>query len=213
MPVPYWLNRKPFNRRAHGERRGNLDNVCLVVKDVGAESFYRYETSEALVKKLKSDPSAPEILYLKGDLSQSDLARLYSACDALVHPYRAEGFALPVLEAIACGKPVIVTAGGSTDDFVSHSAGWKIPARVKYFESDRVGSDPTVSLPWWLEPDASELSKLIKEIASEKQVLWKQGTSRRSALGWTWGRSSSVVENRVRELRARIPVRFQKSNG
>jgi glycosyltransferase involved in cell wall biosynthesis len=30
-----------------------------------------------------------------------DLPRLYAACDALVHPYRGEGFALPVLEAMA----------------------------------------------------------------------------------------------------------------
>ena len=34
------------------------------------------------------------------------LAAIYRACDALLHPYRGEGFCLPVLEARACGLPV-----------------------------------------------------------------------------------------------------------
>ena len=32
-------------------------------------------------------------------------------------PYRAEGFNIPVLEALSAGVPVIATGGGATDDF------------------------------------------------------------------------------------------------
>ena len=42
-------------------------------------------------------------------LSEAELAGLYTACDCLVHPYRGEGFGLPIAEAMACGLPVIVT--------------------------------------------------------------------------------------------------------
>ncbi len=51
------------------------------------------------------------------NIGMADLQALFSVADCYVSPYRAEGFNLPVLEAIACGTPVIVTRGGATDDF------------------------------------------------------------------------------------------------
>lgn len=46
------------------------------------------------------------------------LAKLYQASDALVAPYRAEGFNLPVLEGLACGLPaIIISKGGPTYAF------------------------------------------------------------------------------------------------
>ncbi len=63
------------------------------------------------------------------ELTSDELAALYRACDVLVHPYRGEGFAMPVLEAMACGLPAIVTGGGPTDEFCPAEAGWRIDAR------------------------------------------------------------------------------------
>jgi glycosyltransferase involved in cell wall biosynthesis len=57
------------------------------------------------------------ITVIQDDISRDHLRHLYAAVDCYVSPYRAEGFNLPVLEAIACGTPVIVTRGGATDDF------------------------------------------------------------------------------------------------
>ena len=48
---------------------------------------------------------------LDDELDDDEVAALYRACDVLVHPYRGEGFAMPVLEAMACGLPVITTGG------------------------------------------------------------------------------------------------------
>jgi glycosyltransferase involved in cell wall biosynthesis len=61
------------------------------------------------------------LIYQGVTLSTMDMARLYQAADVYITPYRAEGFNLPVLEAAACGLPVICTRGGSTDDFVDDS--------------------------------------------------------------------------------------------
>jgi glycosyltransferase involved in cell wall biosynthesis len=44
---------------------------------------------------------------LRGYVDKGELARLYRGAAALVLPSRYEGFGLPVLEAMACGTPVV----------------------------------------------------------------------------------------------------------
>jgi glycosyltransferase involved in cell wall biosynthesis len=49
-----------------------------------------------------------------------------------VSPYQAEGFNMPVLEAAACGLPVICTAGGPTDDFVTEDFALQIASTLEH---------------------------------------------------------------------------------
>ena len=70
------------------------------------------------------------IQYIGDNLNHAQMAAIFGAADAYVSPYHAEGFNLPVLEAAACGVPVICTAGGSTDDFTHESFALPIRSRV-----------------------------------------------------------------------------------
>jgi glycosyltransferase involved in cell wall biosynthesis len=50
---------------------------------------------------------------------------MYSAADVFMLPSRGEGFGLPIVEAQACGTPVIVTDFSSMPELTF--AGWKVP--------------------------------------------------------------------------------------
>lgn len=54
--------------------------------------------------------------------SRSDLIALYSLADAFVFPSWIEGFGLPLLEAMACGAPVIASDRGSIPEVTGGAA-------------------------------------------------------------------------------------------
>ena len=60
----------------------------------------------------------------------STLNELYNITDCYVSPYRAEGFNLTPLEAAASGTPIIVTKGGSTDDYFNPKFGLQIDSKI-----------------------------------------------------------------------------------
>jgi len=52
-----------------------------------------------------------------GEIPEADLAALYRSADLVAYPSLAEGFGLPVAEAMACGKAVLTSRGTPMADF------------------------------------------------------------------------------------------------
>lgn len=62
------------------------------------------------------------LVSLKGYVSTEERIALYEHAVMLVLPSYEEGFGLPVLEAMACGVPVVISAGGSLPEVAGDAA-------------------------------------------------------------------------------------------
>jgi tetratricopeptide (TPR) repeat protein len=196
--------------QAYVQRFRAADDVCLVIKDFGGETVYQGQTLQAKVREIQSNSNAPEILYLTQDLPPDSLPGLYTACDCLVHPYRGEGFGLPILEAMACGLPVITTAGGASDDFASDEFAHRIPAARKNI-GHKIGNMELVGEGWLLEPDLASLSDRIASVFRNPEAARALGrkAAEHARTKWTWELAAKKAEERLRILAARTgaPIR------
>jgi len=64
---------------------------------------------------------APAAMVCLGTVSDDQLLALYQEATALVYPSRYEGFGLPVLEAMACGTPVIASRAASMPEVLGEA--------------------------------------------------------------------------------------------
>ena len=67
------------------------------------------------------DASGPGVSWV-GFAADADLARLYRGALCVVYPSLYEGFGIPVLEAMACGAPVVTSRGGATEEVAGGAA-------------------------------------------------------------------------------------------
>jgi glycosyltransferase involved in cell wall biosynthesis len=68
---------------------------------VGKQTWYSRKIHETARKCSVSDR-----IHFTGFVGDDELLRLYGACDLFVYPSLYEGFGLPILEAMACGRAV-----------------------------------------------------------------------------------------------------------
>jgi glycosyltransferase involved in cell wall biosynthesis len=81
---------------------------------------------------------------LLGYVSEEDLVAVYNAAVALVYPSVYEGFGLPVVEAMACGRPVIAANTSSLPEVAGDAALLVVPFDVSALAAamDQLLADP-----------------------------------------------------------------------
>ncbi len=84
-----------------------------------------WKNQELLARCAETTGSGPPTVHRLEPQGDEDLALLYSAAEVFVYPSLAEGFGLPVIEAMACGTPVITSNVSSLPE-VAGDAAWLI---------------------------------------------------------------------------------------
>lgn len=94
-------------------RRKGFDLLQPIMERLGPDFTLKY-TSGFRRKPRRQADNMTDLGRLEGDA----VVRAYQECDALLFPSRAEGFGYSVCEAMACGKPVIVSDNSSMPELV-----------------------------------------------------------------------------------------------
>ncbi|WP_210367632.1 glycosyltransferase family 4 protein [Bacillus sp. REN3] len=191
------------------------EDVCLIIKDTGTKSFYKGITLEKMILEAMSEPTNPRIKYIDAQLSGEELAGLYKGCDCLVHPYRGEGFGLPIAEAMACGLPAIVPDKGSSQDFCSEETAFFIPSTEVAIAEKRIGNLETIDHPWWLSIKPEDLQKTMRTVFGNRTLAREKGkkASEHIRASFTWEKSSERISGRIEHLvsRRKGPVLSDKA--
>ena len=176
------------------------DDVCLVLKLFGADGPYRHIAMDERARAAAADPGAPAIELVDRRLTTAEMAALYRACDVLVHPYRGEGFALPVAEAMACGLPTVVTGYGACLDYCDDETSWLVPAALEPVALPDITPSPTGF--WLAEPDKAALGATLRRAVEERELRRSKGAAgrRRIEHGYSIGEVAARVRDRLASL-------------
>ncbi len=143
--------------RAFSRARERLSGgVRLVV--VGQEDFRSRDVFQEAARQPEGS-----IVFL-GAVPDADLPALYNQAEALAYPSLTEGFGIPLLEAMACGTPVLAARRGALPE---------------------VGGDAVL----WIEPEDEEaIARGIERILSDSELrrrLRGAGPSRARLFDWS----------------------------
>jgi glycosyltransferase involved in cell wall biosynthesis len=153
---------------------GHDSGVELMIK---ADYFIDAEKKHQELIQYIDQRGLKNIRIVHGKMSQQDILALYTSADVFVFPVRAEGWGLPLIEALAAGLPVIATNYSGQTEFLS-----RIPGLFQSLNYKLVPiNDPEFKSFWpprgntwgqWAEVDVKDLQK--KLISSRKNYLFWQ---------------------------------------
>lgn len=138
------------------KRRGLSHTLVLT-----GRKLFRYKELEEFLGEVSS---ASDIRYL-GFVPENDLPILYSGADVFFYPSLYEGFGLPLLEAMACGCPVVASNVSSIPEVVG-----KAGLLIDPFKS----RDLAKAILHLAEDDAFRNELVKKGLGRAKLFTWRE---------------------------------------
>lgn len=128
-------------------------------------------------------------------LQRYELGVLYRAADCFVLPTRGEGWGMPILEAMACGLPVIATNWSSQRDFMDESN--SLPLQVEKL-IPAISKCPYYYGFNWAQPSYEHLRYLMRWVFEHQEdaKLLGERAANDALANWTWDKSvKKIIDN------------------
>ncbi|MCC4597576.1 glycosyltransferase [Xanthomonas campestris pv. phormiicola] len=165
----------------------------------------------AIVAALNLDPEGGRIVYSENESPPYyQVAQLYRSANCFVLPTRGEGWGMPILEAMACGVPVIASYWSAQQCFLDDDNSYPlqvslIPAEAKcpYY----LGFE-------WALPDEQHLVSLLRHVYQNPTEAVEKGlqAARDVADYWSLDKSADRMARRVADLQVESGERVRWSS-
>ncbi len=109
--------------------------------------------------------SHANIEVIDGHLNQNEINSLFDRTDVFLSLHRAEGFGIPMLEAMARGIPVIATAYSGNMQFMNENCAIMIGYTLTATMNDAVYGHYTSAQ--WADPDIEQAAQALKRLATD----------------------------------------------
>jgi glycosyltransferase involved in cell wall biosynthesis len=146
---------KAFGKRPEG--------IYLVLKISNSKS--RVEVLQAIEKFTDSTES---IILVDKYLDRARINALISCCNCYVSLHRAEGFGLPLAEAMYYGKPVVATAWSGNMDFMNKDNSFPVNYSLVQIEHN---VEHYTRGAYWAEPNIDHAAELMRKVVSDSDEV------------------------------------------
>jgi len=183
---------------------GNQSHVELVIK---ADFFLDHPRKRQQLESEVTTRNLRNVSLVWGDWPQTALREAYQDADAFVLPTRAEGWGLPIIEALACGTPVLTTLYSGQSAFLSAVAGnfleitysktgIRDPEFLKYWPGvDTLGGE-------WAEPNFESLCAGLSDVVRNHSQWAERARAASDTIrrDFSWDRSAEKAILVLRDL-------------
>ena len=152
----------------------NHPHAELVIK---SNYFTNHREKHSELQGKIADLGLDNVTLLWGEMTEPQLADLYRACDAFVLPTCAEGWGLPLIEAVAAGLPIITTMHSGHTEFLQHVYDSVLPVSHVMTQIDcpeYCSYYPDSMNDWgvWAQPDLNSLVVCMQQALQQEQELY-----------------------------------------
>jgi glycosyltransferase involved in cell wall biosynthesis len=161
LPFPYLLS--VSNRRPHKNEERIVEAFAKASLDPQIHLVFTGDNTPQLRQHIEVQNVSSRVDFV-GTVAEHKLPALYRGAQALVSPSLYEGFGLPVLEAMACGVPVVTSSVTAMPEVAGDAALFVDPRSVE------------------------EISRAMEKVVGDTEVrrqLIQKGTERAASFTWT----------------------------
>jgi GT2 family glycosyltransferase/glycosyltransferase involved in cell wall biosynthesis len=191
---------------AYGQAFRAGDDVTLTVKDYGSSS------GDSTIRDiLGRRPPGARVEYISEFTDKRELIRLYKSCDAFVSGHRGEGFGMKILDAMACGLPVIMPLFGGPADYGTIDTCFPVAfSLVPMGDCLDIRSLSITNQPLWAEPSVRSLAEQMRAVYEDRESAAAVGARGRAVAldRFSWDHAAArlvEITNELRARRARVP--------